>query len=538
MSFYHLYKNADVVTMDPERPTADSFLVFGDRIAAVGSLDDIKGRVPGRFEETDLNGKTVVPGFIETHNHLSYFALFLLNVDCSPDSNRSIKDVQEKIRARGRSLEPGAWLEGWGYDDTLMEECRHLHRSDLDEALPDNPLVIWHLTGHLGYANSKALELAGITRDTPQPAGATIDKDENGEPTGLLMEHGAQNLVARFLPQPDAETIRSCLPRAVSIYHRAGVTSAHDAAVGVVGEGGWLIYKAYRELESEGRLDLRVYLTTMSDLYEELYQRGLARGFGSNILRIGSVKMFQDGSIQCLTAAMKQGYHCRQDFTGELIRPQEAMDAMVARWHKEGLQIAMHANGDRAIESVITAIERAQEKYPQPPLRHMIIHCQTASDDQIERMKRLGAIPSYFPNHVHYWGDRHLSMFLGPERAARINPIGSSLRAGLRFTLHADTPVTPISPLHSMHCAVNRVTRSGRVLGPDERISPHDALKAFTTDGAYCSFEEDIKGSISVGKLADFVVLSDNPMKIDPMGIKDIAVLKTCLGGRMVYEAD
>ena len=537
MLYYRLFKNADIVTMEPGQPNADALLVCGDRLAAVGPLDEVRRHSPPGIDQVDLKGRTVLPGFVETHNHLCYYALSLINVDCSHGSNRSIKNIQTKISERGRTLEPGEWLEGNGYDDTLIEESRHLHRNDLDEALPDKPLVIWHVTGHIGYANSIALEMAGITRDTPQPEGGTIDKDENGEPTGMLMEPAAQNMVARFLPLPDVSVFKTLIPQAVENYNQAGVTSVHDGAIGMIGETGWIIYQAYRELEAENRLLLRVYLTTMHDAYEDLLKMGIGRGFGSDLLRIGAVKIFHDGSIQILTAALAQDYLCRPGFRGEFIRPQVELDVLVERFHGKGLQIAVHANGDAAIESVITAFERAQEKRPQPVLRHMIIHCQTASDDHIIRMKALGIVPSYFPNHVHYWGDRHLSMFLGPERSARINPAGSSVKAGLRFTLHADTPVTPISPLHSMHCAVNRITRDGELLGPDERISPHDALKAYTTDAAYCSFEEDIKGSLSSGKVADFVVLSDNPLTVEKERIKDIQVLRTYLGGRLVYDA-
>ncbi len=517
--------------MAPGQPNADTFLVCGDRFVAVGTLDEVRRHSPPDVDEVDLKGKTVLPGFVETHNHLCYYAMSLLNVDCSATTNHSIKDIQDKIRERAQNLKPGEWLEGSNYDDTLIAECRHLTRSDLDEALSNNPIVIWHTTGHLGYANSIALEIAGITRDTPQPEGGTIDKDENGEPTGLLMEPAAQNMVACFLPQPDVSVFKEMIPRAVEHFNLEGVTSIHDGAIGMIGETGPTIYQAYQELEAENQLFLRVYLTTMHDAYENLIKMGIGRGFGSDLLRIGAVKIFQDGSIQCLTAALTQGYQCQPDFQGEFIRPQEKLDALVERYQKKGLQIAIHANGDAAIESVICAFERAQEKYPQSDLRHMIIHCQTASDDHITRMNELGIVPSYFPNHVHYWGDRHVSMFLGPERAARINPLGSSVKAGLRFTLHADTPVTPISPLHSIHCAVNRVTREGHILGRDERISPYEALKAYTTDAAYCSFEEDRKGSISSGKLADFIVLSDNPITIDPLGIKNIQILKTYLGG-------
>jgi predicted amidohydrolase YtcJ len=210
------------------------------------------------------------------------------------------------------------------------------------------------------------------------------------------------------------------------------------------------------------------------------------------------------------------------------------LDELVAKYHQKGLQIAVYSNGDAAIESVIAAIEGAQKAYPQNDMRHMIIHCQTASDDHIQRMVQLGIVPSFFANHVYYWGDRHESLFLGPQRAARIDPLGSSLKAGLRFTLHADTPVTPIPPLFSIYCAVNRITRNGKVLGAEECISPYDALKAYTTDAAFCSFEENLKGSITAGKMADFTVLSENPLKVAPENIKDIQVMETVVGGAPV----
>ena len=536
MSLNCIYSNANVITMDPENPRADAFLVCGDKLAAVGAHAWVRKQAPQGFKEVDLKGRSVIPGLIETHNHLSYFSLTFFWSDCTPFENSSIEEVKTRLREDARKVPAGGWVLGWGYDDTMLKGARHLTRADLDEVAPENPIMVHHVSGHLSYVNSVALDMAGIRADTPQPEGGSFDTDAGREPTGVLREYGAQKMVGRLLPTPGPEIFFASIPHAVSLYNKEGITSVHDGAVGIMGQGT-ATYRAYRMLEEAGRLNLRVYMTTVAEFYDQLLALGLGRGFGSDRLRIGAVKMFQDGSIQGLTAALSDDYHCRPGFSGEFIMPQTQLDELVDRYHRQGLQIAVHANGDRTIESVITAIERAQNRHPQPVLRHMIIHCQMASQEHIARMKSLGVVPSYFPNHVFYWGDRHVRLFLGPERAARLDPLGASVRAGLRFTLHADTPVTPISPLHSIHCAVNRLTRNGDLLGPEERISVQDALKAFTVDAAYCSYEENAKGDLSAGKLADFVVLSDDITTVAPQRIRDIKILATYVGGQPVFEA-
>jgi predicted amidohydrolase YtcJ len=297
------------------------------------------------------------------------------------------------------------------------------------------------------------------------------------------------------------------------------------------------VLQAYGELEAEGRLDLRIYLNLVEELYREILELGPGPRFASDRLQLGSVKLFQDGSIQALTAALAQPYWSEPESRGSLLLAQEVLDELVEHYHSRGIQVAVHANGDRAIDSTLQALARAQRLHPRQDSRHFIIHVQLATRDQIRRMRELGVLPSYFVNHVYYWGDRHISLFLGPERAARIDPLGTSVEEGLIFTLHSDLPVTPVDPLFSMDCAVNRRTREGRVLGPEERISARAALEAYTVHGAYSTFEEHRKGSIQVGKLADFAVLSENPLEVPPERIKEIKVLRTVLGGRTVYEA-
>ncbi len=520
--------------MNPAMPEASAFVVFEGRFLAVGSGDEINRWAEDGAEVVDLKGKTVAPGFIETHNHLSSYAMTLLAADCRPEANDRIEDVKAHLGEKVGKAEPGEWIKGWGYDDTLIAEKRHLTRTDLDEVSSQHPILVHHISGHLAYANSKALEIAGIGPETPQPAGGKIHKDERDAPTGLLLEPAAMKLVASHIPTPTLSDFKRAFPEAVRYCHQCGVTSIHDSAIGYAGDARE-VFQTYRELDEGGELNLRVYLTIMHDHYDKLIALGLGRGFGSDSLQLGCVKLFQDGSIQGLTAALGEDYHNRPGFRGDLIIPQEGLDRLVDTYHRAGLQLAVHANGDRAIESVLQAMEKAQKSCPRSDSRHMIIHCQTASNDHIRRMKALGVIPNYFVNHVYYWGDRHLSTFLGPQRARRIDPLGSSLNAGLEFVLHSDLPVTPLDPIFSIHTAVNRLTRQGKVLGPEERIPVLEALKAYTVTAAKCSFEEHLKGSIEQGKLADFIVLSDNPLTCVPEKIKDIRVLATVMGGREVY---
>lgn len=529
-----IYENCNVITMDPGMPKADSFAVIDGRFHLVGDRSKMEGCIKDGVETVDLKGRTVIPGLIETHNHISFYAANLTQVDCRPDVNAGIKELMGKFAEQAKGRSENEWVQGWGYDDTLISDQRHLTVDDLDAVCPDSPVLIMHVTAHLGYVNSKALALAGVTPDTPDPSGGWIHHDASGRLSGLLIEPAAVELVRAHVPVLNVAEMKGALTRAFQYYHQNGVTSTHDGAIGYSGDGREVI-AAYRELEAEGRLNLRVYMTIVYNAYDRLIEIGLGNGMGSDLLKIGSVKMFQDGSIQAVTAALTQDYHCEPGQKGDLIFPQEALEAMVEKYHSAGLQLAIHANGDGAIESVLTALEKAAKKCPRADTRHMIIHCQMASPDQIRRIKALGAIPSFFVNHVYYWGDRHLKLFLGRDRAERIDPLRSSLDEGLNFSLHSDLPVTPLSPIFSIHNAVNRVTRDGVVLGPEQRITPLEALKAYTVDAAACSFEDDRKGAIKDGYLADFVVLSADPLAVEPGGIKDIEVLATVVGGTKVY---
>lgn len=530
-----IFHNADISTLWDERPEASALAVVKDRILAVGNMKEFEHLSGPETELVDLGGCFVLPGFIESHNHASAYAMNTMRVDCSSPGNASIKDVLAAISKKAKETPPGEWIQGFGFDDTLIDDKRHLTRKDLDEAAPDHPVQVMHISVHFSYVNTKAMLIAGLDGNTAQPEGGEIHFDESGSPSGLMIEAGAMDLVRRHVPLYTCEQMKEALKSSFEYFHSAGITSIHDAGIGYFQHGPQVV-RAYQELAREDNLKLRVYMTIVEDLYRSLVDLGLRSGFGSDFLKLGSIKTWQDGSIQGLTGALKEPYYSKPDYLGDLLIPQEDLDGMVEKYHVLGQQMAIHANGDRAIESVVLAFEKAFEKCPLKDRRHMIIHCQMVSDGQLGRMKRIGLIPHFFVNHVYYWGDRHKSIFIGPERAARLDPLSSACNLELDFCLHSDLPVTPASPVFSMHTAVNRLTGSGEVLGPDQRIGIIDALKAYTTTAAYVGFEENDKGMLRPGLLADFVVLSDNLVKVDSGNIKNVEVLETYLGGDMVYR--
>ncbi len=532
MSTNKIFINANIITMNKVTPTAEAIGISGDTISVVGTNSDVQSWGVADVEVIDVGGKTIIPGLIESHSHISAGALFATSANCLLATR--VEEALELVSGVAHQTEPDQWVQGIGFDDTGVVEMRHLNRQDLDAVSTKHPICVYHISHHIAYVNSKALELAGIDASTPNPSGGTIVKDERGEPTGVLEETACFSMV-KLIPQGTRAFFKEQMVKMIAGYNAVGLTGNHDPAIGMAGETVSYLNIA-RELEQAGNLNLRIYGDMLDEVYEEYDRMGVSKGFGTNAFKIGGRKLFQDGSIQAFTGCLLEGYHTRPDWKGELISPQEELNQMICAYHKNGDQVVIHGNGDGAIESILQAFELAQQQFPRKDPRHMLIHCQMASDDHIERMMRLGIIPSYFINHVYYWGDRHKELFIGPERAARINPLGSSERAGMIYSMHTDFPVTPFDPWRALHTAVNRETSGGQILGEAECISPLQALRGYTLYAAMCSFEEDIKGSLEVGKLADLVVISDDPLTMGPKQIKDIQVLRTVVGGRTVYE--
>ncbi len=529
--------NANVITVDAEDSVAEAIAVKGDKIAKVGTTEKVKDFVGKRTKVMDLNGKTVLPGFIEPHNHFQWvgYALQQLNVRTPPC--KTIDDVLNVVKDRAKVTPRGHWISGRGIELAALKEHRWPTRAELDAAAPDNPLVLEYVSSYACVANSKALEMAGITKDTPNPAAGVIEKDPvTNEPTGLLQNASATELVCGLIPPPTLEELKDWLVQAGREFEKVGITSVHDLTWTERPE----TFRAYQEVVEENRLKIRIYLFSSVNRMRHM---GVHTGFGNERFRLGGVKIRLDGSIQVFTSAFYEPY-LTKDTKGVLSYTPGELSDMVLEAHNLGYQVAIHAQGDYAITVAIDALEFAMWRYPRPNPRHRIEHTQCVTHEDLRRMKRLGLIASMYPYHPWYWGDRHVDTFIGMERASRIDPMKEAMDMGIVTVAHSDAPVAmpglpnfPADPLWGMWCAVNRTTKSGVVLGPELRLSPMNAIRAYTINAAYASFEEKIKGSIEPGKLADFVVLSDSPLTVDPMDIGKIKVEKTIIGGEVVYEA-
>ena len=534
-----IWVNGTVITMEGER-VVQAVAVFGDLIVAVGSDAEVRGLTSPKTRVVDLNGRTMTPGFYAAHDHFPGSGrAAVTQVDLNSPPIGAIEDMDQLVAAlgaRAEELPEGQWISGRGYDDTLLAEQRHPTRADLDKASTTHPIYISHTSGHLGVANSLALELAGITRDTPNPPGGVVRKDpDTGEPDGVFEESGG--MVSRLIPPPTSEQAMEAYRVAVEDYVEDGVTTA------VIAGGGRGSLAGLQRARDAGILTFRI-ITMMSrgapGQRSAAEAGGMVSGFGDEYLKLGAIKIVQDGSNQGYTGYFTEPYHTPfkgdADYRGYPRRSREDLTTMVKELHEAGYQIAIHANGDAAIDDVIHAFREAQRAFPREDARHRIEHCQMVRQDQLDAIAELNLSPSFFVGHVYYWGDRHRDIFMGPERAAGISALRSSIDRGIRFTVHDDTPVTPVNPLQLVWVGVNRLTKTDQVLGPDERITPLEALRTVTVDAAWQNFEEGIKGSIAPGKLADFVILDGNPLTVDPTAIRDIQVLETIVGGETVFE--
>jgi predicted amidohydrolase YtcJ len=526
----------DVVTVADAQPSAQAVAVTSGKIVAVGSLEEVMARKGPTTEIIDRTGKTILPGFIDPHVHIVSSSTFNLFLDLSPFANRDADEVLAKIAAAAAKAKPGEWVVGQLYDTALMPGHRELLREDLDKVAPHNPVFVLSASQHFSYVNSKALELAGIADNAPDPAGGKFGRDAHGRLNGVLSEAATQLPVAAKIPHPSAKDVIGASAATLKAASAAGCTALHEIALGALGGGAELEIIRNALLESDGAVRLGGQI--FYDKLEEIRALpGMAQGSGNDYFRVTAVKVVSDGSNQGLTGFQREPYKGTNS-RGAANYTQDELDAIAIKLNAEGWRLSIHANGDAAIDMVITAIEKAMAHTPRIDARPRIEHCSIVHPEQLERIAKAGITPSFLMNHVYYFGRYFRDEILGPQRAALLDPCASAIKQGVRFSFHSDYSVTNILPLLSMQTAVTRKMRDGgEVLNPAERITAAQALRAVTIDAAWqCGFDKEI-GSLEVGKRADLVVLEQNPLKVDPDAIAAIKVLETYVGGARKYAA-
>ena len=486
----------------------------------------------------DFGNQAVLPGFIDAHGHASYlaFATQVANIASPPVGTiNNIKELQAELKKfiNDSNLKPGEWVMGLGYDDSLLAEQRHPTKDDLDEVSTEHPIYLIHVSAHLGAANSLGLSLANISTETQDPPGGKIRRYENSsEPNGVFEETAAyplQQLAMSAYKDPIGS-----VKKAMNIYARNGITTAQDGASSPE------TISLMQAADAQGMINLDI-------ISYPIGQNGLDKNLDSinfgnyeGRLKIGGIKLILDGSPQGKTAYLTEPYykppHSESDsYKGYPLIPQSEVSKWVKQYADLNIPIMAHANGDAAADMLIKAVKNAEITSDH---RTIMIHAQTVREDQLDQMKELKIIPSYFSTHTFYWGDWHRDSVFGEDRAMRISPTKSTLNRNMPFTVHNDAPVVPPDMIRLLWSTTNRNTRSGKVLGKEQKISTYAALEAMTINAAYQHFEDNIKGSIEVGKLADLVVLSEDPLSIETKDLLKLKVIATYSHGKEIFNAE
>lgn len=538
-----VYRNARVITMDDHAPRAQAVAIRDGLIVGVGGDREVMARWGRGARVVDLQGRTMTPGFVDGHSHIGDLIATWDLPDLSPapvGSTRNITDIQRILSAELARKAPAAGkvLLGVGYDDSLLAERRHPTKAELDAVSATQPVCIVHVSGHMARCNGAALKAFGLTRDTPDPKGGHLGRDAAGEPNGVI-EESAMAWVRQAAPNPTREEAVRALDEIQVYYAAQGYTTAQDGIT-----SNPLVFQLLLDGQRDGTLLLDIVSYPRWTLVDdEVSKRGLRIGGPyRNHLKFAGVKITGDGSPQGKTAWLTQPYlHPPQgepaDYRGFPVVPPAEMAKLYETYMGRGWQVQTHCNGDACIDSVLAAIRAAYAAHPEArATRPVMIHSQVTRPDQLKAYAELGVFPSFFAEHVYYWGDWHRTETLGPQRAPYISPTADALKEGLRFSLHTDAPVVPPVPLHAIWSAVNRVTRTGEPLGPDQRISVMDALRAVTIWPAWQHHDEATRGSITVGKQADLAVLDADPLSVEPMNLRNIKVLLTVKDGREIFR--
>jgi hypothetical protein len=530
-----VFINAKVITLNDAQPEADFIAIGKGRILAVGNAKDAEKWIGVDTEVVDLQDKTVIPGLNDSHLHLYVYGQSLTWVILNGAT--SIEEVKRRVTEKAKTTPLGQVIMGRGWDQTLFSENRFLNRDDLDEAAPNHPVILSRVCGHVTAVNSLALDMGEVRAKTPNPPGGGIQKDPvTGEPTGLLMET-AKLLVTQKVPQPSFEDRKTMIRNAMGKAVACGLTSVttDDIRQNLITKITDCL-KIYHALWDEGTPVLRINLLVYQDALDEVLEMGFKTGSGDEKVRIGALKIVQDGSLGARTGMMHEPYVNDGENRGLPVHSQDELNDLVRKGHEAGMQIGIHVIGDAASDLCLNAFEKAQQNYPRMDPRHRLIHYSVVNESILSRTKALGVGVDAQPRFVSLNG-RRVEEFLGDKRAAMTYAWKTIQEWGIPLAGGSDSPVDRLEPLLGIHNAVNRQVDSvpGMVFQPQECLSVLDAIRMYTLGSAYSTFEETIKGSIEVGKLADLTILDRDPREI-PDQIKDIRVMMTVVDGNIVYS--
>ncbi|MGP5133262.1 amidohydrolase [Psychrobacter glacincola] len=538
-----VYYNGNIITMEGDQPQmAEALVTQAGKIAYVGNLQEAQSKYKNAAQ-INLQDKTLLPSFIDPHSHFDMVSNTMGQVNLNPPPIGQVDSIPKMMQTLkeykvDNNIANGDWIFGWGYDETQLAEGRHPTKSEIDKVLPNNPVYLQHTSGHMGVANSKALAMMNITADSKNPAGGNIARIKgSNEPNGLVQETAMYPFVRNML-EVLAPNQGKFFEQTQEYYAKNGITTAHN------GSTARNTIQFFQKQADAGKLKIDlVALAGVSDLDENLADKNFVWKTYKNGFKVQGTKIVADGSPQGKTAYFSQPYltpvpDCEKDCRGLPSISQDELNEMFVKAYARDNQLFIHDNGDGATDMLIKAHEYAVKKTGQAAdkdRRTVPIHAQFARPDQLAAFKKYNMVPSFFTNHTYFWGDVHVKN-LGKKRADFSSPIATADRMGLRYTNHSDDTVTPVDPLFSVWSAVNRTSRSGKIIGKNERATPYQALKAITSNAAYEYFEEDSKGTLTPGKLADLVILDANPLTIEASKLKDIKVITTIKEGQTIYQ--